>query len=121
MAFNYRYSPKNELIWQLLRTSGLGKVTSVDFSWYLDVFHGADYFRRWHRLKSRGGSLWLHKATHHFDLVNWWLGADPVEVSAVSSLTTVREERHGPPHPLPRVPAQGLLRVLLRPDGKTRA
>jgi predicted dehydrogenase len=86
MAFNYRYSPKNELIWSLLRTSGLGKVTSVDFSWYLDVFHGSDYFRRWHRLKSRGGSLWVHKATHHFDLVNWWLGADPVEVSAVSSL-----------------------------------
>ncbi len=86
MAFNYRYSPKSELIWQLLRTSDLGKVTSVDFSWYLDVFHGADYFRRWHRLKSRSGSLWLHKATHHFDLVNWWLGADPVEVSAFSSL-----------------------------------
>ena len=86
MAFNYRYSPKNELIWQLLRNSGLGKVTSVDFSWYLDVFHGADYFRRWHRLKARGGSLWLHKASHHFDLVNWWLGADPVEVAASSSL-----------------------------------
>lgn len=86
MAFNYRYSPKNELIWQLLRSSGLGKVTSVDFSWYLDVFHGADYFRRWHRLKSKGGSLWVHKSTHHFDLVNWWLGADPVEVSASSSL-----------------------------------
>ena len=86
MAFNYRYSPKNELIWQLLRSSGLGRVTSVDFSWYLDVFHGADYFRRWHRLKSKGGSLWVHKSTHHFDLVNWWLGADPVEVSASSSL-----------------------------------
>ncbi|MBK9966384.1 MAG: Gfo/Idh/MocA family oxidoreductase [Holophagales bacterium] len=86
MAFNYRYSPKLEKIWSLLRTSGLGKVTSIDFSWYLDVFHGADYFRRWHRLKSQGGSLWLHKASHHFDLVNWWLGADPVEVSAVSNL-----------------------------------
>ena len=86
MAFNYRYSPKLEKIWSLLRTSDLGKVTSVDFSWYLDVFHGADYFRRWHRLRSRGGSLWLHKATHHFDLMNWWLGADPVEVQAVSSL-----------------------------------
>jgi predicted dehydrogenase len=86
MAFNYRYSPKLEKIWSLLRTSDLGKVTSVDFSWYLDVFHGADYFRRWHRLRNQGGSLWLHKATHHFDLMNWWLGADPVEVQAVSSL-----------------------------------
>jgi predicted dehydrogenase len=86
MAFNYRYSPKHEKVWSLLRTSDLGAVTSVDFAWYLDVFHGADYFRRWHRLRSRGGSLWLHKATHHFDLMNWWLGADPVEVQAISSL-----------------------------------
>ena len=86
MAFNYRYSPKQEKVWSLLRTSDLGKVTSVDFAWYLDVQHGADYFRRWHRLKSRSGSLWLHKASHHFDLMNWWLGADPVEVRAVSSL-----------------------------------
>jgi predicted dehydrogenase len=86
MAFNYRYSPKHEKTWSLLRTSDLGKVISVDFSWYLDVFHGADYFRRWHRLKNRSGSLLLHKASHHFDLMNWWLGADPVEVEAVSSL-----------------------------------
>jgi predicted dehydrogenase len=58
----------------------------VDFSWYLDISHGADYFRRWHRLRSGGGSLWVHKATHHFDLVNWWLAADPVEVSAYGDL-----------------------------------
>ena len=58
----------------------------MDFSWYLDTSHGADYFRRWHRLKSKGGSLWVHKASHHFDLINWWLGADPVEVMAFGEL-----------------------------------
>ena len=26
----------------------IGDVASVDFHWYLDVQHGADYFRRWH-------------------------------------------------------------------------
>jgi predicted dehydrogenase len=64
----------------------IGKVSSVDFSWYLDTRHGADYFRRWHRLRGKSGSLWVHKATHHFDLVNWWLDADPVQVSAFGSL-----------------------------------
>ena len=39
-------------------------------SWYLDARHGADYFRRWHRLRSKSGSLWVHKSTHHFDLIN---------------------------------------------------
>jgi predicted dehydrogenase len=86
VAFNYRYAPKHEKIKQILSSGEIGKITSVDFSWYLDTSHGADYFRRWHRLKSGGGSLWVHKATHHFDLVNWWLGADPTEVTAYGKL-----------------------------------
>ncbi len=86
VAHNYRYAPKHQKIKELLAAGEIGPVTSVDFSWYLDTSHGADYFRRWHRLKSKGGSLWVHKASHHFDLVNWWLGADPVEVSAYGQL-----------------------------------
>lgn len=86
VTFNYRYSPKHQKVKELLMDGEIGRVISVDFNWYLDVFHGADYFRRWHRLKNRGGSLLVHKATHHFDLMNWWLGADPVEVSALGGL-----------------------------------
>lgn len=86
VTFNYRYAPKHEKIKQLISSGEIGDVTSVDFAWYLDTSHGADYFRRWHRLKSGGGSLWVHKATHHFDLVNWWLNADPTEVTAYGKL-----------------------------------
>jgi predicted dehydrogenase len=86
VTFNYRYAPKHQKIKELLLSGAIGRVTSVDFSWYLDTSHGADYFRRWHRLRSQGGSLWVHKATHHFDLINWWLDADPVEVQAFGSL-----------------------------------
>lgn len=86
VAFNYRYAPKHQKIKEILQSGEIGKVNSVDFSWYLDTSHGADYFRRWHRLKAGGGSLWVHKATHHFDLINWWLGADPVEISAYGDL-----------------------------------
>jgi predicted dehydrogenase len=86
VAFNYRFAPKHVKIKELLRDGAIGTVTGVDFHWYLDTRHGADYFRRWHRLKSKGGSLWVHKATHHFDLINWWLDADPVEVQAYGDL-----------------------------------
>src|SRR5687768_1455668 len=86
VTFNYRYAPKHEKIKDIIASGEIGKVTSVDFSWYLDTRHGADYFRRWHRLKSGGGSLWVHKASHHFDLMNWWLAADPVDVSAYGAL-----------------------------------
>jgi predicted dehydrogenase len=86
VTFNYRYAPKHQKIKELLQAGEIGTVTSVDFSWYLDTRHGADYFRRWHRLREKSGSLWVHKSTHHFDLINWWLDADPVEVSALASI-----------------------------------
>jgi predicted dehydrogenase len=86
VTFNYRYAPKHRTVKEVLMSGEIGRVLSVDFSWYLDVYHGADYFRRWHRLRNGGGSLFVHKATHHFDLVNWWLGADPVEVVADGTL-----------------------------------
>jgi predicted dehydrogenase len=86
VAFNYRFAPKHTRIKEILQSGEIGAVTGVDFHWYLDTSHGADYFRRWHRLRNKGGSLWVHKATHHFDLVNWWLDADPVEVQAYGEL-----------------------------------
>ncbi|HET9362881.1 MAG TPA: Gfo/Idh/MocA family oxidoreductase [Vicinamibacterales bacterium] len=86
VTFNYRYAPRHRIVKELLMSGEIGRVLSVDFAWYLDVIHGADYFRRWHRLRNGGGTLFVHKATHHFDLVNWWLDADPVEVVASGDL-----------------------------------
>lgn len=86
VTFNYRYSPHRAKIYELLRANTIGKITSVDFHWYLDTHHGADYFRRWHRLKEKSGSLLVHKSTHHFDLLNWWLQSDPQEVFAYGKL-----------------------------------
>jgi predicted dehydrogenase len=86
VTFNYRYAPKHRILKELLMSGEIGRIVSVDFAWYLDVKHGADYFRRWHRLRNGGGSLFVHKATHHFDLINWWLAADPVEVLANGEL-----------------------------------
>jgi predicted dehydrogenase len=86
VTFNYRYSPRNAKVKELLASGAIGAVTSVHFEWTLDTVHGADYFRRWHRHRDTSGGLLVHKATHHFDLVNWWLDDRPRTVSAHSSL-----------------------------------
>ena len=86
VTFNYRYSPHRAKMWEMLRAGEIGELTSVDFHWYLDTRHGADYFRRWHRLVEKGGSLWVHKASHHFDLLNWWIDSDPESVYALGTL-----------------------------------
>jgi len=86
VAFNYRYSPTSQTIKELILSDAIGEIASVDFHWYLDVQHGADYFRRWHAIRARSGSLFVHKATHHFDLLNWFLDSDPAEVFARGEL-----------------------------------
>ena len=83
VTFNYRYSPPRTQIKDLLMTGVIGNVLSVDFHWLLNTSHGADYFRRWHRNKENSGGLLVHKATHHFDLVNWWLSTVPESVFTV--------------------------------------
>jgi predicted dehydrogenase len=86
MTFNYRYSPRNSALREVLAAGTIGEVTSVHFEWALDTVHGADYFRRWHREKLLSGGLLVHKSSHHMDLVNWWLGDTPARVFASGAL-----------------------------------
>ncbi len=86
VAFNYRYAPMATKVRALIMEGAIGKPLHVDFSWVLDTSHGADYFRRWHREKDKSGGLLVHKSTHHFDLVNWWIASFPEEVFAMGNL-----------------------------------
>jgi predicted dehydrogenase len=92
VCFNYRYSPVRTLLKQVLLSGIIGSVQSVAFEWLLDTHHGADYFRRWHRRKANSGGLFVHKATHHFDLLNWWLAATPRRITARGSRVFYRPE-----------------------------
>lgn len=86
VCFNYRYTPAYTRFRELIMQGVVGKPLLVDFSWILDTSHGADYFRRWHREKENSGGLLVHKATHHFDLVNWWIDSYPSQVFAQGGL-----------------------------------
>ena len=86
VTFNMRYIPYVQKIWQVLRSGEIGRITSVDLNWYLDTSHGASYFRRWHGLADVGGTLLVHKSTHHFDILNYWVDSEPEEVFAYGSL-----------------------------------
>lgn len=85
VTFNYRFNPYVTRIKELLKEGIVGEILSVDFEWFLDTKHGADYFRRWHRRKENSGGLLVHKATHHFDIVNWWTEETPEIVYAFGS------------------------------------
>src|SRR4051794_26184180 len=86
VTFNARYAPRAARVKELLQNQVIGRVLSLHFEWLLDTSHGADYFRRWHREKQNSGGLMVHKATHHFDMVNWWIGAVPETVFGFGKL-----------------------------------
>ena len=94
VGLNYRYGIIFTRLKELLAEPQVGRLTSVDFHWYLNIHHGASYFRRWHGLRENSGTLLVHKAAHHFDLLNWWIDSDPVEVHAYGGL-----EKYGANNP----------------------
>ncbi|GGF24026.1 putative oxidoreductase YteT [Halobacillus andaensis] len=97
VTFNYRYSPYHMKIKELILSGKIGRVTSVDLNWYIDTYHGSSYFQRWNRMREFSGGLSIHKSSHHFDLINWWLDQKPVEVFAFGALNYYGpESEHNP-------------------------
>ncbi len=85
-TFNARFGNEAERIKKILLSGELGKVLSAEFQEYLDIDHGASYYRRWHGKNKFSGSLLVHKASHHFDKMNWWLDSEPETVNAFGKL-----------------------------------
>jgi predicted dehydrogenase len=86
VTFNCRYTPPRSQVREMIVAGAIGEILSVDLCWMLDTKHGADYFHRWHCQRESSGSLLVHKASHHFDLVNWWIDDIPEEVFCHGSL-----------------------------------
>ncbi len=86
VAFNYRWAAHRTKIRELVAAGTIGRVVSVSLEYLLNTSHGADYYRRWHATMADSGGLLVHKSTHHFDLVNWWIDAIPEQVFAYGAL-----------------------------------
>ena len=97
VTFNCRFQPYNIAIKKFLLERKVGEIHSVELNWFLDTLHGADYYRRWHRKLENSGGLLLHKATHHLDLVNWFIDQEPKTVFGNGKLNYYGQDRkeHG--------------------------
>lgn len=82
VGLNYRYAPWNTTIKRLLVEGTIGRVVSVAMRKSLGMRRGASYFHRWHARMDRSGGLLVHKGTHYFDLVNFFVGSIPRTVYA---------------------------------------
>jgi predicted dehydrogenase len=86
VTFNMRYQPYAARIREVIMSKPIGEIRQVSAEWFIDLTHGIEYFHRWHSRMENGGGLLVHKATHNFDLLNWFLDDYPEEVHANGSL-----------------------------------
>ena len=85
-SHNARYHVAARTVKKLLEEGAIGRVNSVSYAEMLDMEHGASYFRRWNRKKELSGGLQIHKSSHHFDKLNWWLNSRVENIVASGSL-----------------------------------
>jgi len=86
VTHNMRYGPAITKMKEIIKSGRIGKPLTINFHENLDRRHGADYFRRWHRIKQNSGGLLIHKASHHFDALNWLAESIPNELRATGGL-----------------------------------
>jgi predicted dehydrogenase len=83
VSFPLRVTPIVQLAKEILDSGKIGTVEHVQA--INNVPYGGVYFQNWYRNENETGGLFLQKATHDFDYINYLLGIRPVMVSAMTS------------------------------------
>ena len=83
VSFPLRVTPLVQCAKEIIGSGKLGTVEHVQ-AWN-NVPYGACYFQYWYRDENETGGLFLQKATHDFDYINYLVGIEPRWISAVKS------------------------------------
>ncbi|MDP6380939.1 MAG: Gfo/Idh/MocA family oxidoreductase, partial [Phycisphaerae bacterium] len=83
VSFPLRVSPMAQAAKEIIDSGKLGTIEHVR-AWN-DVPYGWHYFQWWYRNEDETGGLFLQKATHDFDCINYLLGLAPRRVCAMKT------------------------------------
>lgn len=83
VSFPLRFTEHIELTKEIIDSGEIGEVLQVDA--FNDVPYGRVYYHNWYRDEKETGGLWLQKATHDFDCINYILGQKAVAISAMDA------------------------------------
>ena len=91
IGFNLRHSEVLKRLKGLIDDGVLGKVFIAENREFYDG--GRTYMSRWNRSFAKTGGLWIHKASHDFDIFNWLLGfPKPLRVSSFASVNVLDKD-----------------------------
>ncbi|MBS7262704.1 MAG: Gfo/Idh/MocA family oxidoreductase [Eubacteriales bacterium] len=88
VSFPLRLTEACRVVKEIVDSGEIGQISQVQG--YNNVYYGGVYYHSWYRDENETHGLWLQKATHDFDYINFILGKQPVEVCAMSSKTVFR-------------------------------
>lgn len=83
VSFPLRLAPVVQLAKEIIDSGRLGTVTQVQA--FNNVPYGGVYYHGWYRDENETGGLFLQKASHDLDYVNYLVGETPVELCAMES------------------------------------
>ncbi|MBM7551571.1 Gfo/Idh/MocA family protein [Thalassobacillus pellis] len=83
VSFPLRFTPILKHAKALIEEGKLGTIEHVQAT--NNVTYGTVYFQNWYRNEEQTGGLFLQKATHDFDYINYLLDLKPTRISAMES------------------------------------
>jgi len=82
-SFPLRLTDILQKVKEIYDSGALGTLSQIQA--YNNVPYGRVYYKYWYRDESITGGLFLQKATHDLDYINYVLGKQPVEICAMES------------------------------------
>ncbi|MFH1614440.1 MAG: Gfo/Idh/MocA family oxidoreductase [Planctomycetota bacterium] len=83
VSFPLRLTPLVQKVKEIIDRGTIGAVEHVQA--FNDVPYGHVYFQGWYRDNNETGGLFLQKATHDFDYINYLVKRAPVKIAAMTS------------------------------------
>lgn len=83
VSFPLRNTPMALLVKEIVDSGRLGTIEHVQAA--NNVPYGGVYYHDWYRDEAETGGLFLQKATHDLDCLNFLLGLEPVAIAAMES------------------------------------
>jgi predicted dehydrogenase len=83
VAFVLRFAPILRIVKEIIDSGKIGTVEHVQA--VNNVTYGGVYYHHWFRDDEETGGLFLQKATHDLDYINYVLGIQPVKLCAMES------------------------------------
>ena len=91
VSFPLRVTPLVQIAREIIDSGKIGTVEHV-VAWN-DVPYGGCYYHAWYRDEDETRGLFLQKATHDFDYINYLLGCKPVMLCAMNSKQVMKGDK----------------------------